>query len=325
MIGEPALLDVIIVNWNAGRLLADCLERLAGVAREDDVRLGSVIVVDNASTDGSADRLEFPGLPLRVVKNRENKGFATACNQGAASCSSPFLLLLNPDTRLRTGALRVPLEVIESGPNERVAIVGIQNVDARGEIARSCARFPTPKNMIAQALGLDRLLPGTFQAYSMSEWEHAETRYVDHVIGAFYMVRRSVWDALGGMDERFFLYLEDLDFSRRAALAGWKTCFVAGASLFHEGGGTSKQVKEQRLFHSLRSRLAYAGKHFRPVAGGAVLAVTMGVEPIIRVAYALVTPGHRVRDVTRAYGKLWTALPEIVTSMSRQIPQDEAP
>ncbi|WP_374602879.1 glycosyltransferase family 2 protein [Niveibacterium sp.] len=305
-------LDVVIVNWNAGRQLQQCLDSLARVASLDGVELGTVAVVDNASSDGSADALVAGALPLVVLRNPENRGFGAACNQGAAVCSSGFLLFLNPDTVLRADALRKPLDFLGSTTGSSAAICGVQTVDEHNNIARSCARFPTPGSMVVYALALDRVVPGVFRSYFMSDWDHSGCAFVDHLIGAFYLIRRDVFDRVGGFDERFFVYMEDLDLSRRVALAGGRSFFMADAVVFHKGGGTSDQVRAKRLFFSLRSRLQYAGKHFGLVGAWIVLTVTLLVEPWLRLAHASARGGNAIRETADAYRMLFGGLPELL-------------
>jgi N-acetylglucosaminyl-diphospho-decaprenol L-rhamnosyltransferase len=278
-------LDIIIVNWNAGRQLETTLRSIA-TARSDGFTLGAVVVVDNGSTD---DSLQLPALdlPLRIVRNRENRGFAAACNQGAREGSGDVILLLNPDTELEADSLRVPLDYLAAPGHERVGIIGIQLVDDQRHVARSCARCARPAHFWIKLLGLDRLFPGRFVAHVMEEWPHDATRPVDHVIGAFYMVRRPLWDTLGGFDERFFVYLEDLDFSCRAKAAGWTVMFLTEARARHAGGGTSDRVKALRLALSLESRIRYGFKHFSLPQGIALAAATLVAEPVIRLADAL--------------------------------------
>jgi GT2 family glycosyltransferase len=163
-----------------------------------------------------------------------------------------------------------------------VGIVGAQAVDDAGRIHRSCARFPTPRSFIAHSCGLTALWPRAFPDHFMREWPHDADREVDHVIGAYYLVRRELWQQLDGMDERFFVYLEDLDFSLRARQRGWRAWFLARARIYHKGGGTSEQIKARRLFYSLRSRLLYAGKHFTALGFAAVAAATLLIEPFTR-------------------------------------------
>jgi GT2 family glycosyltransferase len=145
----------------------------------------------------------------------------------------------------------------------------------------------------------------------MAEWDHASILQVDHVIGAFFLVRREIFNSLNGFDDRFFVYLEDLDFSFRARKAGWRSMYLADAQAFHAGGGTSNQVKARRLFYSLRSRLLYAFKHFSWLGAIAVVLATLLVEPLSRSAQALFRASlSTLRETWAAYGMLWRWLPQ---------------
>lgn len=310
-------LDIVIVNWNAGRALSDCVASIPASV-EGAVRLQRVVVVDNASTDGSVDALVAEGVPLHSVRNAENVGFARACNQGAAGSEAEYVLFLNPDTLLGPEALRAPLEFLEQPENAQVGIVGIQLVGDSGEVHRSCARFPTPGHVAAKMLGLDRLLPGRFPGFIMDDWTHEDTRPVDHVIGAFFLVRRRLFQELGGFDERFFVYLEDLDFSLRAARAGWRTVYLADVRAYHKGGGTSEQVKAARLFYSLRSRILYGFKHFPAPWALALMLGTLMVEPLTRLGWAGARgSGREALETLQGYGKLWRATPATLAGARR--------
>lgn len=160
--------------------------------------------------------------------------------------------------------------------------------------------------MVLKSLGIDRITRGRVPSYTMEEWPHDETRRVGHVIGAFYLVRRSLFEALGGFDERFFVYLEDLDFSARAAEAGWECWYLAAPRAYHRGGGTSDRVRATRLYLSLRSRLQYASKHFRLPGAAAVWASTLVAEPVVRVVVAAAGRAWgQVPDTARAFLRLW--------------------
>ncbi len=288
---QPTL-DVVIVNWNAGELLRACLASIGG-ALDGSFRLGRVVVVDNASTDGSAEGHEDLGLPLTVIGNAQNRGFGAACNQGAAGSTADYVLFLNPDTRLFGDSLARPLEFMEREENAGVGVSGIQLVDESGAVAKSCARFPRPATFLWIATGLDRLLPRAGLGYRMTEFDHRESRRVDHVMGAFYLVRRSVFERLGGFDEDFFMYFEDVDFSKRVAKLGLESRFLAGARAFHAGGGTSRRVKARRLAYFLRSKLLYARKHHPGWRARAAAAATLVVEPVFRCAGALLSLSPR--------------------------------
>ena len=139
------------------------------------------------------------------------------------------------------------------------------------------------------------------------------------LIGAFYLVHRELFDKLGGFDERFFVYLEDLDFSLRARQAGYASYYLASASAFHKGGGTSENINARRLFYSLRSRVLYAYKHFSFVSATVVLLGTLFVEPLSRLVLAMVRrSGSSMMETLSAYGQLWRALPSLVAGTLRR-------
>lgn len=304
----PRSVGIAIVNWNAGAQLSDCLRSIAATAW-DTLTLSAVVIVDNASADGSLDNLPAPAeLPLRIIRNASNRGFAAACNQAAATIEADYLLFLNPDTLVEPGSIPAAIAWLDHPAHVSYGIAGIQLLDEQGHISRSCARFPTVGSPVAKTLGLDRLLPSVFTGYVMAEWDHAQSRDVDHVIGAFYLVRHELFRALRGFDEAFFVYFEDLDFSRRAASAGWRSRYLTDARAFHKGGGTSDQIKSRRLFYSLQSRLIYARKHFTPLAAALVALSTLVVEPCIRVAACAIGGSPTgLRETLGAYRLLWTA------------------
>ena len=308
-------LDIIIVNWNAGGQLRRCLDSLAKSAC-GGFDLVRVVIVDNASRDGSAEDLGYPALPLSVIRNQRNEGFAAACNRGASGSRADYLLFLNPDTELFADSLGVPVAFMERPENGRTGVAGIQLVDESGAVSRSCARFPSLARCVSRALGLSRLSPRLFPSYIMSEWDHGSSREVDHVSGAFFLVRRAPFEELGGFDERFFVYLEDLDFSYRMSLAGWKSAYIAEARAFHKGGGVSEQAKTERLFLSISSRVLYAIKHFSGVDAAALVLVTAVPEPVVRLCSSAAGGSFEsVAATARAYRMLYRALPRLVKGL----------
>ncbi|KPJ64955.1 hypothetical protein AMJ44_11750 [candidate division WOR-1 bacterium DG_54_3] len=305
-------LDIIIVNWNAGQQLRECIGSIVG-AKRDGFNLNRVIVVDNASADGSADELEDLRLPVSIIRNEENRGFAAACNQGAEDSSADYLLFLNPDTYLNQDSLAKPLIFMEEVSDQQIGIVGIQLLDKNGEIARTCARFPTPGRFFSKMLGLDRLFPHAFPSHFMSEWDHQASREVEHVMGAFFLIRRFIFEELGGFDEQFFVYLEDLDFSFRARQAGWHCFYLADTKARHKGGGTSEKVKAMRLFYSLQSRILYGYKHFGWWSATGLMLGTVLLEPWLRVAFAVATGSLvQLKEAQKAYAMLWRSLPQLI-------------
>jgi GT2 family glycosyltransferase len=305
--------DIVIVNWNTGSQLRDCLQSISPACPASVLCLRQAVVIDNASVDGSADSLEDFPLPLTMIRNHENKGFAYACNQGAKVGASEYILFLNPDFRLFPDSLVKALRFLEGKQNERVGILGIQLVDENGVIQRNVARFPTPKSLFYQMLGLNRLWPRRFPSHFMTDWDYQESREVDQVTGAFYLVRREVFEELKGFDERFFMYFEDLDLACRAKQAGWKSYYLADAQALHYGGGASYQVRAKRLYYVLNSRVSYIAKHFGAPSATRILVASLLVEFWARLGWSLVNlSGQNFIETLRAYGMFARTFPQLL-------------
>lgn len=304
------MIDVVLVNWNSGGQLRDAL---ASIGSHHNNLLGRVVVVDNNSSDNSAADLHVRGIPVEIIFNGDNLGFGAACNQGARLCKGKYILFLNPDAQLLRDSLSAPLGYMECAENSSVGIAGIQLIDSAGRVSRSCSRFPATFLFLSQALGLNKIPGLRSWGQHMGEWNHAHDREVDQVIGAFFLVRRSLFEKLGGFDERFFVYFEEVDLSYRAKRAGWRSVYLASAQAFHAGGGTSEQVKAGRLFYSLRSRLLYAFKHFSFFPAWVLAGTTLLVEPVTRAVFSLVRGGMEdLRNTLQAYGMLWREFPAIL-------------
>lgn len=309
------IVDIIIVNWNAGKQLYECLKSISDL-NEDGFKLDRIVVVDNASTDNSADGLEDLTLPLEIIRNNKNIGFAAACNKGAESSNADYLLFLNPDIRLFADSLSAPSNYMQNTGQDKIGICGIQLVDDSGNVGRTCARFPTLIYFVLEILGLNKLFPKLFFSYCMTEWDHKGCKIVDHVMGAFFFVRHSLFKELGGFDERFFVYLEDVDFSLRAYKAGWKSIFLSTAKAYHKGGGISEQVKARRLFYSLRSRIFYGYKHFKWLPATILMLLILFIEPWTRLIWNIIRGS--IKELTEtfySYFLLWKEIPKIIKNV----------
>ncbi|GJE29666.1 glycosyltransferase family 2 protein [Methylobacterium organophilum] len=307
----PPSLDVVIVNWNAGPQLAACLASLAASREASALK---VIVVDNASSDGSVDGLDVPGLALSVIRNRENRGFAAACNQGAAAGRAEAILFLNPDTMVAPDSLVRARAALFAEP--ATGVVGARLVDEAGRTQRTCARTPSGIGLVAQTLFLDRL--GLAGSHFMRDWDHESPRAVDAVMGAFLMIRRPLFEKLGGFDERFFVYWEDADLCTRVGQAGFALRHVAEAEVRHRGQGTTEAVKDRRLFYFLRAQALYAAKHHGPAVALAVLAAAILGQIPIRLARALLKRAPEdLGAVLRAELMLLRALPGLLPRLFR--------
>jgi N-acetylglucosaminyl-diphospho-decaprenol L-rhamnosyltransferase len=293
-------LDVVIVNWNAGSHLHDCLRSVAAAERSA-YELGKVVVVDNASMDGSLDGLDGLDLPLAVLRNDINRGFAAACNQGAAVGNGDFILFLNPDTQVFKETLEVTVAFLADPTKAHVGICGGQMVGEDGERLFSCARFPTLTMFAAHMVGLTRVFPRRFPPQRLTPGEINHSGVVDQVIGAYFLIRRSLFEALEGFDQRFFVYLEDVDLAYRAALNGYPSYFLADVPVYHKERVSSSQVRGRRLFYLLRSRTQYARKHW-PAWQAVTLAALMVLVEFPARAITSVLSGRigELRDVGQA-------------------------
>ena len=303
----PAV-SVIIVNWNAGDLLRQAVASVVDSARQTSLRL-EIVIVDNGSSDdslvGVGDSAE-----LVILRNEGNHGFGAACNQAATFARGAYLLFLNPDCRVAPGNIDACIDVLET--DQTVGAVGVALTADDGSVWRSCHRFPTFWNFFVRLSGLASLFSGLDDG-SMREWAHDQDRRVDHVIGAFYVVRAVEFRALGGFDERFFVYLEDLDLSKRYSEQGLSCYFLAAQRAYHKGGGLSEKAKAARLFYATRSRILYAFKHFGPLYAWTHLCLAVALDPITRLIGSLMA-GRAARgpETVRAYSMLFRDLPAVI-------------
>jgi len=276
------MLSIVLANWNTQDLLRQCL---ASLARSEAGRGAEVIVVDNASADGSAAMLrsEFP--QVTVIENAENVGFARANNQGAATASGDLLLLLNTDTEAPEGALEALVRFLADHPD--VGIVGPRLVGADGRAQNSCRTEPGLPNLILETTGLAAALPRSrfFGRPAMTWFDHWTTVDVDYVQGACLLIPRPLWDELGGFDEAFFFYAEDADLCRRARERGWRVVFFGDAEVVHYAGASATKVGAKAAIEGFRSTLWFCRKHH----GGPYAAACRLVALLGQVARLVVT------------------------------------
>ena len=233
-------IDVVVVSYRCRDLVRRCLESLETNSPSGPVR---VVVVDNASRDGTVETLrgEFPHVD--VVAAESNLGFAAASNVGIRRGRAPYVLVLNPDTTVTEGALDRVVDVAESSPD--VGIVGCRLVRPDGSFDHAASRrFPSPLGALGHFLPLGRLRRGPLAGYRLPE--HRAGR-VDAVNGAFMLVRRSALDDVGLFDEGYWMYMEDLDLCRRFRDAGWSTWYEPSATVVHLKGGTADRRRSPRL------------------------------------------------------------------------------
>lgn len=265
-------ISIVIVNFNAGSVLRENLARLAQIARQEPLE---VILVDNGSTDGSLDRIEHAvrahsQLPITVIENLENRGFATACNQGIAASRGEYVLCLNPDCLLETDTLTVTRLALAAAPQAGMAGALILNPD--GSEQRGCRRdLPNAKQSVFYASGLSKLFPRRFRSFNYTGDTLPDAPIaVPAISGAFMLVKRAALVRVGPLDENYFLHGEDLDWCRRFNDAGYQILFVPQARLTHHQGTCSKHVPIRVEWHKHRGMWRYYRKFQAPHSNGLV-------------------------------------------------------
>ena len=258
MTAERPTLSAIIVSWNVRDLLRRAL--ISCRASWGDRPGLELIVVDNASTDGTRTMLRehFPRVTL--VANKQNRGFTGGNNDGLAQASGAYLLLLNPDTEVPDDALPRLVRYLERHPD--VGMVGPQLLNPDGSIQSSRRRFPTLPVLFCESTWLQGLLPRRVLARYYAKDRLAERAHpVDWITGAAMLTRRAVVDEVGGLDEAFFMYSEELDWCRRIRAAGWKIHYVPDTQIVHHEGKSSEQVMPARHIYYQSSKVHYARKY----------------------------------------------------------------
>lgn len=263
--------SVIIVNWNTSGLLAQCLW---SVQAEFLSASHEIIVVDNASTDGSCEmvRRDFPDV--RLIANTENRGFAAANNQGLAVARGRYVLLLNSDTIVLDRAIEKTIDFADRNPD--AAVVGCRVLNPDRSLQFTCFMFPSLLNWFLYATYLYQLFPQNrfFGRERMTWWARNDERDVDVVTGCYMLVRREAIEQVGVLDERFFMYAEETDWCLRFVADGWKNRFTPSAEIIHIGGASAPKLSANRARISNRSFVRYIFKHWsrsRAVAGVALL------------------------------------------------------
>lgn len=265
---------VVVVTYNSEREIGRCLDSLRASAPEADI-----VVVDNGSTDGTLSEIR-KRPSVRLIANPWNRGFAAASNQGISVLQHDCVLLFNPDAQSPKALEALAEACSEAG----VAAAGGRLTDLKGreQAGFMVRRLPGAWTLVFEVLGVNRIWPGNpvNRRYRCFDFNAGRAQQVEQPAGAFFMVRRQLWQALGGFDESFYpLWFEDVDYCKRARDAGYRILYVPEASAAHTGGHSVRQLScASRHAYWYGTLLSYAGKHFRPGAVRAVsVAVTLGV------------------------------------------------
>jgi len=301
---RPAV-SVVIVAWNAKKYVMECLESLREHCREV---CDEVIIVDNASTDGTPELIAEMFPEVKLIRNTENLGFARANNIGMSQSTGEIVCLVNSDVKFTNDCITPMLTYMEKNPG--VGMLGPKMLGGDGTTAyRSTLRFPTVWNTFCRALGLDVAFKGSrlFGGLLMSDFDHNITMPVEVLVGWFWVVRREVLQRVGLMDTQFFMYGEDIDWCYRFHESGEGVVFFADAEAYHYGGASSSAAPARFYLEACRANWRYFRKHHGLLAQMAYLAA-VSVHHTLRLAgfacVYLFVPSRRSRTKIGLTGSL---------------------
>ncbi len=304
-------LSILIVNWNTRDLLALCLRAIPlAVGKWSH----EVVVVDNGSTDGSPEmvRADFPWV--RLIENGENAGFVRATNQAIAESRGDYLLLLNSDALAPPGSLARMVSLMRDLSDAGAVAPKLINPD--GSFQASYARFPTLLSESLSAFGLNRRLWGPHHP-SPPPRPDEKPHPVDWAPGACLLLRRSAVEAVGPLDEGFWMYSEDTDLCYRIHRAGWKVYYLPDVEIVHFGGASSKQCRPESVGRLYRSKIRFFRKHYGFLSTfllGTAIATAYGVKAGLAVL-ALPFPARRAaaRAQLQTALRVWEGYLQILT------------
>jgi GT2 family glycosyltransferase len=255
------VVSVVVVSYNVGSYLAQSLD---AVGRSEDATL-ELIVVDNASSDGSADLVASRFPAVRLIRSERNIGFGAASNLGIAEAEGEFVLFLNPDVAVDPRCLSALAGFLRLHPESGAVGPKLLRPDGRPDLAARRA-FPTPTVAFFRVTGLSRRFARSraLNRYNLGYLSEDEVHEIDAGTAACLMVRRSALDQIGGFDTDFFMYGEDLDLCLRLKERGWKIFYVPSAVAIHEKGASSRQATSAMLWEFHRAMAIFHRKHYAP-------------------------------------------------------------
>lgn len=250
---------ILIVSWNVRELLLGCLHALPEAV--GDGYSYEVILVDNASSDGTVEAVRKAFPQVRIIANRENRGFTGGNNQALAVTQARYLFLLNPDTQPLSHSIATLARYLDDHP--QVGMVGPRLWYGDGSPQPSRRRFPSLYTLFTESTIVQHYLPQLplFAQYIMADTPDDVPQEVDWLVGAAIMVRREVYEQIGGLDEGFFMYSEELDWCHRAKDAGWRIAYQPAAEIIHFEGKSSEQARARRDIAFFTSRVRYTRKY----------------------------------------------------------------
>lgn len=255
-------LSIVIVNWNGIDILRDCLRSVAENTAPDEAE---IIVIDNASEDGSQAMVEAEFPRAVLIRNEENRGFAPANNQGLEIAEGRYLLLLNTDTVVLGDVLQKSVAYMDE--HEDVGAFGCRVLNPDRTMQATCFAFPSLFNLTLWASGLTALPGAFFGRQTYRSWKRDSEREVDVVTGCYLMVRREVYEQVGQLDEQFFFFGEETDWCTSIAEAGWKVRFAPVGEIIHIGNVSGKKHSHRRDFMLASGFVRLHRKHSGALAG----------------------------------------------------------
>ncbi|MCJ7646948.1 glycosyltransferase family 2 protein [bacterium] len=252
-------LSVIIINYNVKQLLRECLYSIYSNTKRINLE---VIIVDNNSTDGSVDMVKSEFPEVKLIENCQNLGFAKANNQALKENKGRYVLLLNPDTVVLPNALDKMIEFMEA--NSQAGALGCKLLYPDGSLQRSCRSFPTLTTAFFENLGLEKFFPKNklIAKYRMGYWDYNDVREVDQPMGSALMIRREVIEHVGFLDERFYMFFEEVDWCFRIKKRGWKIYFMPSAEIIHYGSQSARPSMTRMMILGYKSKHRFFRKHY---------------------------------------------------------------
>ena len=291
-------ISVIIVSWNAKTFLLQCIQ---SILLQRSAYPIEIIVVDNASSDGSPEGVRNSFPTVKLICNQDNFGFAKGNNIGIRASKGEYLFLINSDVIVRENCFNNMIEYMEDHPE--IGMLGPRIVDSNNRTQRSCMGYPSLPNILSRALALDSLFPKSkiFGGQLLTFWGHDQIRSVNVINGCFWMLRKPALTQVGLLDERFFIYGEDIDWCKRFNQCGWDVVFFPHAEATHYGGASSANAPIRFYLEMQRANYQYWMKHHTRLASKVFLLINLLHHSVRIVCEIVMYPLVRTNRIDSTY------------------------
>jgi len=295
------VLSIIIVNYNTSILLQKCLNSIKQTCKKINYE---ILIIDNNSSDDSYKIIyNYKDLNIYLIRNDENKGFPVANNQALKIAKGDYILLLNPDVELTPKTVEKIINYLSNNP--QVGIGGPKVLCTNGKLQNTPIFFPNFFDIFFGVFFLNKLFPKSkiFNRSCISSYDYKESKEVDMVSGCFLLLRKKVYDEIGGLDKNLF-FIEDVDFCKRAKNKGWKVIYFPSSEIYHYGGGSSKSNRYFIVYFSRRSRILYFKKYYNTLINIFVTILTL-FEMLFRIPLEfiiyIITKNKKSKTRLKAY------------------------